>query len=188
MTEVTNPSPVPSAEQNVPAVGSTENAASAASLKDVVKSATGREYATDEDALKGIQETYKAVTARHEPAPMQTQPQVQDAAMTAVNDLRQQLKVSDFYANHPEYKDVKGIISKFGNDPEQVITDPEFVKTFNALKMASESQNKSTLSSNARIASPKPDDYAQDLERLRKDPSFTAEFMAKHKNIPMLAE
>jgi hypothetical protein len=188
MTEVTNPSPVPGTEQNVPAAGSNENAASAASLKDVIKQATGREYASDEEALKGIQETYKAVTARHDPTPMPVQPQVQDAAMTAVNDLRQQLKVSDFYAAHPEYKDVRGIISKFGNDPEQVVTDPEFVKTFNAIKVASESQNRSVLSSNARIASPKPDDYAQDLERLRKDPSFTAEFMAKHKNIPMLAE
>ena len=131
MTEVTNPSPVPGTEQNVPAAGSTENAASAASLKDVVKNLTGREYTTDEEAAEGIKNTYKAVTARHEQTPMTNQqPQVQDDAMTAVNDLRQQLKASDFYNNHPEYKDVRGIITKFGNDPEQVVKDPEFVKTF----------------------------------------------------------
>jgi hypothetical protein len=185
--EVTNPSPVPGTEASAAAAGSTENAASAVSLKDVIKQATGREYASDDEALKGITETYKAVTARHDPTPMQVQPQVQ----TGVNDvdlLRHELKVSNFYNDNPQYKDVKGIISKFGADPEQVVKDPEFVKTYSAIKLANESQNKSVLTSNARIASPKPDDYAQDLERLRKDPSFTAEFMAKHKNIPMLAE
>ncbi len=176
-----NPSPVVGTA-DVTAPASNENVPSAVSLKEIIKAETGREYATDEDALKGIKETYKAVTQRHEP-PKVTMTQNQD--VSDVQLLRHELQVSNWYQDHPEYKEVKSIISKFGTDPEKVVSDPEFKKVYDSLKIASETQSKSVLSSNARLASPRPDDYAQDLERLREDPAFTAEFMAKHKGIPM---
>lgn len=188
MTDVINPSTaVPGTEQNVPAAGGQENAASAASLKDIVKTATGREYPTDEAALEGIKNTYQMVGAKLEPKVVE-KTVVPETVVQEVETLKQQLKSSEFYNQHPEYKDVKDVIQKFGNDPEQVVQDPIFQKTFNALKTASAEPSKSVLTSNARIAMPQTDNQAADLQAMREGRMSAAEYMAKYKGVPMPTE
>ena len=181
--EITNPSPVVETP-DISAPTSNENA-NAASLKDVIKQATGREYQTDEEALKGIQETYKAVTARHEPPQPMTQtpaPEVNDIQL-----LRHELKVSNWYQDNPQYKEVKDIIGKFGSDPETVVKDPGFQKVYTALKQA-ESPQKSVLTGNSRIAMPPSEDRTADLKAMREGKLPVAEYMAKYKGVPLPTE
>lgn len=184
MDNIANPSPVPETELNVPAAGSNENANNAVSLKDVVKNLTGRDYEDDEKAAQGIKDTFTAVTSRHETTnTMITAPEnkVDETQM-----LRQELKATNFYLDHPEYKDVKGLISKLGADPEQVVKDAEFQKAYGALKTVSEpQQNKSVLTSNSRISLPQIDDRASDLKAMREGQLGVAEYMAKYKGVPM---
>lgn len=172
---------------NAPSPG-TENVAPVASLKDIVKQATGREYSTDEAALEGIKNTYQMVGKKVEPQVIE-KTIVPEEVVREVETLKKEVKVSQFYADHPEYKEVKEVISKFGGDPEQVIADPIFKKTYDALKAANENQNKPALSSNARIqAPPVNQDYARDLTAMREGTMNVAEFMAKHKGVPMPTE
>lgn len=57
-----------------------------------------------------------------------------------------------FYAKHPEYSDLKPIISKMGNKPEEVINDDTFKAVYEKYKMGKEAvEVKSVLHSNPRI-------------------------------------
>ena len=173
---------------NAPAPG-TENVTPAASLKDVVKTATGRDYPTDEAALEGIKNTYAMVGKKVEPQVVE-KTIVPENVTAEIEGMKQQLKVSNFYADHPEHKDAKDVIAKFGDDPEQVIKDPTFEKVYGALKTASESGNRAILTSNSRIGTPGTADqtYAQDLKAMRDGQMPVAVFMDKHKGVPMPKE
>jgi len=173
---------------NAPAAG-TENVTPVASLKDVVKQATGRDYQTDEAALEGIKNTYAMVGKKVEPQVIEKTILPEDVVKT-VNQLSNELKIRDWYDANPGYRDAKDIIAKFGPDPSQVVADPTFQKVYGALKTANESGSKSTLSGNARIAMPQDRnaDYANDLAAMRSGQIPVADFIAKHKGVPPLAE
>src|SRR5436305_743552 len=100
MEEEFNPTtPVPGADAtNVPAAESEVNDSQTVSLKDIVKQATGREYSSDEDAFKGISETYKFVTKKMEPTPQVTPeaPQADPALVSKVEQLASELKETKF--------------------------------------------------------------------------------------------
>ena len=127
------------------------------SLKDIVKELTGREYKDDEDAKKGIAETYKFVTTKMEPeTPPQTPvvPQVDPALVSKVETLERQVQEANFFASNPEYNtpEAKALIAKFGADPATVVADDVFQSAFKAIKATAEiEKSKSVLVSNPRL-------------------------------------
>ncbi len=163
MEEEINPiETVPGADGNdVVASESTVNDSQTVSLKDIVKELTGREYKDDEDAKKGIAETYKFVTKKmddNQPAPdvaaPAATPQVDPGIVTEVETLKRQVQESNFYASNPEYNtpEARALISKFGGSPEEVIKDEVFQTAYGAIKANAEiEKSKSVLQSNPRL-------------------------------------
>lgn len=134
------------------------NDSQAVSLKEIVKELTGREYKDDDDAAKGIAETYKFVTKKMEDtqAPIETPvtPQVDPALVSKVESLERQLQETNFYASNPEYNnaDAKALIAAMGGNPETVVQNEAFQKAYSAIKTNAEfEKSKSVLQTSPRL-------------------------------------
>lgn len=144
-------------EQNVPLADGSEAVSEVEALGlSELNQLTGKNFPTKEAALKSIKDTFSYVGQVGQLKNELAQVKAAVANPTDVNSklqsLETQLKEASFYAEHPEYKDVKSLIQKFGSDPAQVVADPDFQKAYTAIKTSAElEQSKSVLQSNPRL-------------------------------------
>lgn len=171
---------VPETELNVPVAENVENVQPAVGLKDLMKQATGRDYSTDEDAYNGLQETYKYVSKKTEPQIVE-KVVIPDNVVSELQTLKQQLKESNFYADHPELKAHKDLLKKFG-DPEEAVKDPVVKSLLDIVKAHGESENQKSVLNSNRIAGSPGSDYESDLKSARESGNW-ADFMQKHKGV-----
>ena len=150
----------------VPAGGS-ENE-SAVGLRELVKQATGREYSTDEAALKGISETFKMVGKRVEPQVVE-KTVVDPEILSKVNSLEKALQETTFYAQNPEYntEDFKSLVKLTGKSPSELVSSDDFKTLYEKAKAYNEiEQSKSVLHSNSRLGQV-TDKFTQAKEALK---------------------
>lgn len=170
---------VPSAEgqQNVVQTTPTNTPAPSALPLEKINQLTGHNYASLEEAEKGLKHLTSLVGAK-----------IEAATPEEVKQLSKQLKEVQFYADNPEFKEYKGFLSKFGS-PDEAIKDPEVQKAITAMKSSVETdKNKASVLNSSRIGFPPKDDYNDDLERLRSGRMDAASFMEKHKGLNKLEE
>lgn len=153
--------------------------------KDFLKQITGKDFPTNEAAIKSVQDTYKYVgESGQKIKTMETQlTEAQNAAAATpelaqtVAQLQAQVAQNEFYNSNPQYNtpEAKALISKFGSNPAEVIKDDLFVKTFTALKTTAEmDQSKSVLHSNPRLGQAQ-DNMTQASEALKAGNTAAAE-------------
>lgn len=94
-----------------------------------------------------VAEALQELTVRANPT---TQPATGDGASKA--DI-QSLKDELFYTQNPQYKDYRGLISKMGQNPAEIVDSPEFKGVYDKAKAADdEAQKRSVVSSSSRVA------------------------------------
>lgn len=65
---------------------------------------------------------------------------------------KEEFKQVQFFAEHPEYKEHKDLISSMGKDPEEVVKSEVFKKAYTAIKTQQDiEESKSVLHSNSRL-------------------------------------
>lgn len=187
MEDENNPSStVPDAGDVAAAVG-TENVSQtdaqlAALSVEEINALTGRKYATKEDALAGIKETFSFVGKKVE-TPVVSAPTLNEPTASD-NDLARQVKEMQFFNDNPDYNnaDAKELIKRFGGDPEEVVKDPTFIKAFKAIQSVSENDtSESVMRSNSRQGS-SSSDYQSDMDKAIATGDW-ASFMSKHKGV-----
>lgn len=147
-------------------------------LKEIEQS-LGKKFPNKEAALKSWKDTLSYI-GRPKEAPVQAG----DDVANEVASIKQQLQVTQFYADNPEYnsKEVKEIIAELGGNPEAVVNTKAFKIAFEAIKSRNEADSsKSVLHSNSRVAAVSSD-YQADLEKAQASGDW-AEFLAKHKGL-----
>ena len=122
----------------------TSDTTSAALTLEEINSLTRRTYASLEEARKGIDNLARTVGKKEIQTPV-ADPQL----VEKISTLEKQVKEATFYAEHPDLKPHKDVLSKFG-DPEAALQDPVVQKVIEAVKAREESSEE--LKSNARIA------------------------------------
>lgn len=173
---------------------------------EAINRATGRDYKTDEEALKGVSETAKYVgkvgkykdvlsaveaayggeskaiealqglTKKEQKALEQAQP---DLAKEVEN-----LKADLWFKENPDYAAHRKLISALkqpGQSYEDVINSDEYRGTFETLKGKQPETTKSIIHTNARIAD-SGTDYQKDLQKAKETGDW-AGFIAKHKGV-----
>lgn len=130
-------------------------------VKDLLKEILGKEFPTNEAAIKSLKDTQSYVGQMGQKVKeLETQlTEAQSQAVTpelvqTVKDLQTQLANANFYASNPEFNtpDAKSLIAKFGGTPEEVVKDEVFVKAFGALKTTAEKDSsQSVLHTNPRL-------------------------------------
>lgn len=173
MADNSNPAdsvPAPNAEVNAnanpPAPNQPANDLSAMTGMSLeqINTATGRDYKTLEDAMKGVSETFKFVGARNPqntPAPKDTPPQniIPEGVVS-----REEFEASNFLRDNPEHNKHRELLQTLakahGTTIQAVATgDPKtnpaaklYQDTAAGLKLAEEAQNtRSALTSNPRL-------------------------------------
>lgn len=127
-----------------------------ANLKDVLGKALGKEFPSDEVALKSVKDTFSYVgKAGQEIASLKQQ--LSSAAQAPdvlgkIGEIESKLNETTFYAKHPELEQYKSVISRFGNNPEEAVKNPEAQEILKKLQVADEvDKSKSVLQSNPRL-------------------------------------
>lgn len=125
------------------------------SIKDVLGKTLGKEFNSDEAALKSVKDTFKYVGMKEEQIAQKIKADL-EAKFAGVpeklSQLEKQQKEGNFYAEHPEYKPYRDVVSKYGDDPEKVIADTNFQEVFSKIKAYDENANsKSVIHSNTRL-------------------------------------
>lgn len=179
MEDIITSQPLPGAVANVPAAGGTEAVSEpgVVEAKDFLKQITGKDFPTNEAAIKSVQDTFKYVgEAGQKLKTMETQlTEAQTAAAgtpelaQTVAQLQAQITQNEFYNSNPKYNtpEAKALISKFGSNPADVVKDDLFVKTFSALETtAAMDSSKSILHSNPRLGQAQ-DSMTQAAEALK---------------------
>ena len=146
-------------------------------LREVIGGTLNREFKTDEDALKAIKETQDFVGKRDEDirkeikASYTEKTEEAQATVERLAKLEAEVKNSSFYNDHPEYKEHKDLIAKFGENPSEVIASDDFKKVYEPLKAYQENeQSKSVLHSNPRLG--KANDKITEARELAKKGNF----------------
>ncbi len=134
--------------------GSNPTTTPALSLEEI-NSLTGHKYSNLDDAKKGLVNLKSAVGKKEIP--------VDNPALV------KQVKTLEFFLEHPEYKDAKSLITKFGDDPNEVIKDPVFQQAYKGIQAVVETEKqKTTITSTSRVATP-PSDEAQKAFKAAQD-------------------
>ena len=122
------------------------------SLKEI-NEALGKNFTDKETALKSIKDTYSYTGKRKEDIISEYKKQAGDSELASkVSSLENMLRDANFYAENPQYKPYKDVISKFGGNPEEVIKDSVFQSTFKKASAYDETEkSKSVLHSNPRL-------------------------------------
>lgn len=122
------------------------------SLKEI-NEALGKDFPDKETALKSIKDTYSYTGKRKEDIINEYKKQAGESELASkVSSLENMLRDANFYAENPQYKPYKDVISKFGNNPEEVIKDPVFQSTYKKASAYDETEkSKSVLHSNPRL-------------------------------------
>lgn len=167
-------------------------------LVEAINKVTGRTYKSDEEALKGIEETTKYVGKVGKYKDLIEQIEKTYGGETKATEalkkltdkddetpkLRQEieaLKEKNFYAENKKFEPYQKLISalrKDGETLEDVIAKDEFKLAF---RDDSEKPVKSVIHSNSRIAGD-DSDYQRDFQKAQESGDWS-QFLAKHKGV-----
>lgn len=145
--------------------GSTTAKSDVVEVKDLLNKVLGKEFPTNEAALKSVQDTFKwgnelsqkVKTLEQELQVAATATKTTESATNLageVETLKAQVRNAEFFAANPQYNnpEAKALITKFGGNPEEVINDEVFKTAFTAIgKVAEVEKSKSVLHSNSRL-------------------------------------
>ena len=112
----------------------------------------GKNYPDKATALKSLKDTFSYVGKKVEAASVQTPAASPDTSefTRQIKEMKEQL----FYSENPQYKtpEMKGMISKMGENPADVVATPEFKAIFDKVSGYDKIQKtKTVLESNPRI-------------------------------------
>lgn len=184
------PGTLPDGGSAGPAGGEGAASASTVSIKEVLSKHLGKEFPDDETALKSVKDTFDYVgTLGKEKTDLQKKVAElsptgnPNDALKVVEDLKRQIRERDFYMDNPEYKEVKNLIGKFGDDPAVVVASEDFKNLYAKLQPTkNDPGSKSILQTNARIAADTGSEYQKDFAQAEKTGNWN-EFMRKHKGV-----
>lgn len=164
MDENITPKPLPDGGNIAPADGSGagSDADEVLEVKDLVKNLTGKEFPTNEAAIKSLQDTYKwgselsqkVKTLETENEQLKTAGAATPELAKTVADLARTVQEGAFYQQHPEFNTpaIKALITDMGGNPSEVIQKDSFKAAAAALKTTSEMDaSKSVLHTNPRL-------------------------------------
>lgn len=122
------------------------------SLKEINET-LGKDFPDKETALKSIKDTISYTGKRKQDIIEEYKKQAGDNELASkVSSLEKMLNEANFYAENPQYKPYKDVISKFGGSPEEAIKDPVFQSTFKKVSAFDEvEKSKSVLHSNPQL-------------------------------------
>lgn len=173
-----NPNPL-SGDVNVPSADGAGSESEVASIKDVLSRALGKEFPTDEAALKAVKDTFSYVGKRKEQiaAELKTEPSVDTSKYIS----REEFEELNFFKDHPEiapYKTlVKALRKETGKSYDDVIRSDEVKGILGKVNAYDEfEKSKSVLSSNPRLGQV-TDKMAQAREALTSAPEKAAEIV-----------
>lgn len=143
------------------ATGAEAGSETAVEVKDLMKTILGKDFPTNELAIKSLSDTYSYVgTMGQKVKTLETQ--LEDAKSQAVSPeladkvarLETEVAQATFFAANPTYNtpEAKSLINAFGKNPEEVIKNEVFLKAFDAItKTAEMEQSQSVLHTNPRM-------------------------------------
>lgn len=172
---------VPSAV-NVAASEGQENAVDtevAGLTLEELNATTGKQYATKEEALKGIKETQSYVGRAGQDAKELTEVKAElDLIKTGetkvledkIAVMQQDMRDSEFYRDNPEFGAYKDLIKQIGGDPSKVVEEDAFKNVYEKAKAGDEAEKaKSVLQSNPRLGAA-TDKLAKAQEAIKDNP------------------
>lgn len=128
-------------------------------IKDILGEKLGKEFASDEVALKAVQDTFSYVGKKKEDIAKELMQETKESqrmdgdALAKIEQVEKKMREQSFYAENPELKGYKELIAKFGDNPEEVVKTEEFKSVFEKVKGYDELQSsQSVLHSNPRLA------------------------------------
>lgn len=121
-------------------------------VRDEINKVLGKEYDSDESALKAVKELNSLAGKKGQEAG-ELQAKVNELSQAGADDARLKAVEDElFYTKHPEYADLKPVIDKMGTNPSEVVASEEFKGVFEKVQGYNESQaTKSVLESNPRL-------------------------------------
>ena len=149
---LTTPS-LPDGAPNVPSPGGTVAESEVASLKDVLNTALGKDFPSDEAALKAVKDTFNFVGKKTEPQVVE-KTVVPDEITSKLSSLEAQLQETSFYAQNPELNndDFKALVKLSGKSPSELAGSEDFKTQYDKIKAYNEiEKSKSVLQSNSRL-------------------------------------
>ena len=129
-----------------------DNIESKESIKDILGEELGKDFKTDEAALKAVKDTFSYVGKKKE----DIKDEVKQEAPTDDFVSRKEFEEATFYAKHPEYEPYKGIIGALKNATEntldEVVKADDFKAVYEKATAHDESEkSKSVLQTNPRL-------------------------------------
>jgi hypothetical protein len=104
-------------------------------------------YGSSDNVVK-LMETLSTMPQGSDPE----KPEVPTVDTSAVDALKRQVDEMGFYSENPDYKPYKQLISKFGDNPAEVVKSEDFIGVFSKVKAQDEAEeSKSVLHSNNRL-------------------------------------
>lgn len=150
MTENLSPEPLVGGAHVESANGGGTVESPALTLVDLNKH-LGSDFKDVPTALKALKDTKDFVGKRKQDIVAEVTP-ANDSLTSEVQSLKRDM----FFSNNPQYKGYENLITKLGSDPAEVVRMTEFTNVFEKAKSADEiAQNKSVVSSNARLSQSK---------------------------------
>lgn len=144
---------LPDEAQNVPSPGGEVAESQVASLKDTLNTVLGKEFPSDEAALKAVKDTFNFVGTKVQPQVVE-KPVADPALASKVSSLESQLQETMFYAQNPDYNndDFKSLVRMSGKAPSELIASEDFKAQYDKIKSYNEiEKSKSVLQSNSRL-------------------------------------
>lgn len=171
----------PAAEQ---VAGTNETSDTSVSLRDLLKNVLGKDFPSDEAAVKSLKDTYSYVgKAGQVQKELDLMKQQTNGIDTSKFISREQYEQDMWYSKHPEYADNKEVISalaqtKGTNNLDEVVKDSAFSSLFEKAKKTDELERaKSVLVSNPRISGIR-DNMTAAREAAKTGDSMSAESLA----------
>jgi hypothetical protein len=127
------------------------NVAPEAMTLDELNSTLGKDFKDKASALNSIRELNKFVGKKKEDI-------LAEAGLGTANFAKElaELKENQFYSQNPDLKEYRGLISKLGSNPEQVVQTAEFKGIFEKAKGYDDTVKlKTVLESNPRLSASK---------------------------------
>lgn len=121
------------------------------SIKDILSKTLGKDFQSDEAALKAVKDTFSYVGKKKEDIAREVQPQIDTKNYVS----RSEFEEATYYAKHPEYEPYKKVISALrseGKSFEDVVKSDDFKHLYDkATAYDKVEQSKSVLKTNPRL-------------------------------------